>query len=177
MNNKIIEKAKKIKLLAMDIDGVLTAGELIILDNGEEIKVWNVKDRFGFHLLRKSGLDIKLAWITARQSEQVRLRAEDLKIEFLYQKYGEKLKALEEIIRQTGFKYEEIAYLGDDWIDLPLLKRAGLSICPKDSPDEVKRTVDYVSKYDGGKGVFRETVELLFKARDVYKKVIGDYEK
>jgi len=180
MNNrisrKITEKAKKIKLIASDVDGVLTAGELILLTSGEEVKIWNIRDRFAYALLRKSELGIKLAWITARKSEEVRLHAEDLKIDFLYQGYSEKQKALDEIISLTGFGYENIAYLGDDWIDVPVLKRAGLSVCPGDALDEVKGIADYVSRYNGGKGVFREVAEIIMKSQNAYKKVTGIYE-
>lgn len=176
IGKKMLGKAKKIKLIATDVDGVLTAGEFILLNSGEEIKIWNIRDRFAYTLLRKSGLDIKLAWITARKSEQVRIRAEELKIEFLYQNYREKIKALNEMVEHTCYKYDNIAYIGDDWLDIPILKRVGLSICPKDAPDEVRKIVDYTSRYDGGKGVFRELVEIVMKAQNAYKKVIQEYE-
>src|SRR5689334_12325817 len=98
----VLRRAKKIRLLAMDVDGVLTAGEIIILNSGEEVKVWSVKDRMGFAMLRASGLAIRLAWITARESEQVRQRAKDLKIDFLFQKCGDKWAALKDCARQAG---------------------------------------------------------------------------
>lgn len=177
MKKNIIEKAKKIKLIAMDIDGVLTAGEFIVFNSGEEVKIWNIKDRFGFALLRNSGIDIKLAWITARESEQVAVRAKELKIEFLFQKCFEKSKALEEIANKTGFKKENMLFAGDDWLDIPAMSKAGLSVCPKDAHEEVIKIVDYVSKYEGGKGVFREIVEIILNSRNLYEKSLQNYKK
>ena len=173
---KILEKAKKIRLIALDVDGVLTAGEFIILNSGEEVKIWNIKDRYAYALLKKTGLDIKLAWITARESDQVKIRAEEQKIDFLYQKQINKAQAFEDIAKKTGLNYDNMVFIGDDWIDIPVLRRAGLSICPNDSPEEVKRNSDYTSKYPGGKGVFREVVEIIAKAQNAYKKIIDEYE-
>lgn len=177
MNEIILKKAKKIKLIALDIDGVLTEGKLIILNSGEEIKIWNVKDRFAHTLLNKSGLNIKLAWITARQSDQVAIRASELKIDYVYQKYIDKLKAINDIISKEQFKYENIAYIGDDWLDIPALCNCGLSVCPKDAHEEVKKIVDYISKFNGGKGVFREVVEIILKSHNLYDKILKTYKE
>ncbi len=176
MKKEIFKKAKKIKVIGMDIDGVLTKGELIILNSGEEVKIWNIKDRFAYFLVRKFLPGIKLAWITGRESKEVEIRGKELKIEFLYQKCSDKLEYFNKIL-ESGYKDEEIAYIGDDWMDIPILKRAGLSISPKDAPNEVKKFVHYISKYDGGCGVFREVVEIILKSRGIYKKVFNLYSK
>lgn len=173
-NKKLLEKAKKIKVIATDIDGVLTKGELIVLESGEEIKIWDIKDRFAFSMLKKSGLEVKLAWITARLSKQVAQRAEDVGIDYLYQKSILKIDSFEDI-KKKGYKPEEIAFMGDDWLDIKTLKAAGLSVCPKNAPAEVKKTVNYVSKYNGGCGVFREIVEIVLIANGVYDKVFKAY--
>lgn len=174
---RVLQRAKKVKLIAMDIDGVLTAGELIVLDSGEEIKIWNIKDRFAYTMLRRCSPDIKLAWITGRESRQVSIRAKELNITYLYQKVNNKLQAFENLVGESKFKLCEIAYIGDDWLDIPVLKRVGLSVCPKDAPREIKKFVHYISEYDGGKGVFREVVEIILKARDTWKKVFEMYNK
>lgn len=173
-DKELLERAKKIKVIATDIDGVLTKGELIILDSGEEMKIWDIKDRFAFSMLRKSELNMKLAWITARKSKQVADRAQELAIDFLYQKSISKFESFEDI-KSKGFKAEEIAFMGDDWLDVKILKAAGLSVCPKNAVDEARAAAHYVSKYDGGYGVFREMVEIILRAHGLYDKVLKAY--
>lgn len=172
----IINRAKKIKLLAMDIDGVLTKGELIILNSGEEVKIWDIKDRLAFSLLEKSGLDIKLAWISARASKQIEDRAKELKIDFFYENCSDKSKVIQEIIEKANLKYEEIAYIGDDFIDIPVLKKVSLAVCPKDAPKEVKKNCHYVSSKEGGKGVLRELIEIIIKSKGKWDDVLKLYE-
>ncbi|OGS19941.1 MAG: hypothetical protein A3J83_01515 [Elusimicrobia bacterium RIFOXYA2_FULL_40_6] len=177
MKKEILNRAKKIKLIAMDLDGVLTKGEMIVLESGEEIKIWDIRDRLAYTLLKKSGLIIDLAWITGRASKQVAIRASELKIKYLYQGIPDKLVPFEEIVKTGNYKYSEIAFLGDDWLDIPLLKRAGLSICPKDAVPEVRKIARYISKYNGGYGVFREAVEIILRAQGAYRRVFGIYNK
>ncbi|AKL97459.1 KdsC family phosphatase [Endomicrobium proavitum] len=174
---KILKKAKKIKLLASDVDGVLTGGEIIILNNGEEVKIWNVKDGLGFSdLLRQVFPRIKTAWITGRKSEQVKNRAENLKIDYLVQGSSDKISALNAILSETGYDASQTAYIGDDIVDIPVLKKVGFSICPKDASCDVKKYVDYVSAFDGGEGVAREAVEIILKAKNEWKKVLEKYK-
>ncbi|OGS20875.1 MAG: hypothetical protein A2252_00570 [Elusimicrobia bacterium RIFOXYA2_FULL_39_19] len=177
MNKNILKKAKNIRLIAMDLDGVLTRGELIVLESGEEIKFWDIKDRMAYAILRRSGINIDLAWITGRASKQVAIRAKELKIKYFYQGIGDKLVPFEEILKDGKYKSEEVAYLGDDWLDLPVLKRAGLSVAPKDAVPEVLKVVDYISKYNGGYGVFREVVEIVLQARGEYDRVLKIFDK
>ena len=136
---KLLIKAKKIKLIAMDVDGVLTAGEIIVLDSGGEIKIWNVKDRLAFHLIRRSKADIKLAWITGRASKQVADRAAEIGIDEFYQDCMDKKTAMEEILNKHSIKPEEAVFIGDDLIDIPVLRMVGIGVCPCDAPDEVKK--------------------------------------
>lgn len=175
MNRNILNRAKKIKLLAMDVDGVLTGGEILILNSGEEVKIWSVKDRMGFALLRSSGLPIKLAWITARGSLQVQKRSEDLKIDFLFQKSPNKWKQLEACAKSLGLKNDEVAFVGDDYVDLPCLKRAGLAVCPPESPDILKKVCHYQTKASSGKGVIREVIEILIQAQGAWKKAMAQF--
>jgi len=173
--NKLISKAKKIKLIAMDVDGVLTGGEILIFDSGGEIKIWNVKDRLAFHLVQRSGADIKFAWITGRSSRQVSDRAKEIGIDEFYQGCMHKRKAMDEILKKHSLKPDQAVYIGDDLIDIPVLKVAGLSVCPNDAPEEVKKEVDYVSPLAGGRGVLREIVEAVLKARGLWKAAVKVY--
>lgn len=174
-SSKILSAAKNIKLIATDIDGVLTAGEVILLENNEEIKIWNVKDRAGIAYIQKHLPDVKFAWITGRQSKQVRLRARELKIDYLIQSCCDKKQALEGIAADLKINLSQVAYIGDDIIDIGVLKSAGLSVCPADASDDVKKKVLYVSAYEGGKGVLREVCEIILKSKGEWDKVLKYY--
>ena len=171
---QLLNAASKIKLIATDVDGVLTAGEVIVLESGEEVKIWNVRDRQGLHTLKKYLPEIKVAWITGRKSKQLDLRAKEQKIDFLVQECKNKTKALIEIANTISADFSEIAYIGDDIIDLKVLKSAGLSVCPKDAVIEAKKIAKYVSQYDGGKGVFREVCEIILKSKKIWDKIIKE---
>lgn len=170
---QLLNTASKIKLIATDIDGVMTAGEIILLENGEEIKIWNVKDRLGMHLLKEYLPDVKVAWITGRKSKQVEIRAKEQKVDFLVQECRDKIKSLINIANKMSIGMSEILYIGDDIIDLCALKKAGLSVCPKDAVVEAKKVSKYISQYDGGKGVFREVCELLLKANKKWDEILS----
>ncbi len=170
---QILTAASKIKLIATDIDGVMTAGEIILLENGEEIKIWNVKDRLGMHLLKEYLPNVKVAWITGRKSKQVEIRAKEQKVDFLVQECKDKLKSLNAIANKMSIGISEIAYIGDDIIDLCVLRKAGLSVCPKDAVIEAKKVSKLISQYDGGKGVFREVCEILLKANKKWDEIIN----
>ncbi|MDR3256967.1 MAG: HAD hydrolase family protein [Endomicrobium sp.] len=172
----IIKKAKKVKLLASDVDGVLTRGEIIIFNDGEEIKVWNVKDGMGYGILSRISPKIKTAWITGRKSLQVERRAKDMNINYLVQSCMSKKEALEKILMENSFKASETAYIGDDIVDIPILKVVGLSLCPADACEEVKQCVDYVSIFKGGEGVVRDVIELVMKAKNDWKKSLETYK-
>ena len=171
---KLLNYAKNIKLIATDVDGVLTAGEVIILENGEEVKIWNVKDRLAIRLVKQYLPDIKLAWITGRKSKQVELRAKELDIDYLIQECKDKKKEIVKIANKMNIESSQIAYIGDDIIDLAVLNSVEVSICPKDAVDEVKKIAKYISKYDGGKGVLREAIEIVLKANNLWKQIIKE---
>lgn len=175
MKTDVLKRAKGIKLLAMDVDGVLTAGEIIVLDNGEEIKIWSVKDRMGFYMLKRSELPIKLAWATARESRQVEERARELGVHFLYQKCLDKWDKIRECSRELGIEPRQIAFIGDDLVDLKALKQVGLAICPPDSAEPVRQACHYQTRTPGGKGAAREVIELLIKAQGAWKKVVSGF--
>ncbi|MDR2616677.1 MAG: HAD hydrolase family protein [Endomicrobium sp.] len=171
----IFEKAKNIKLLVCDVDGVLTKGEIIIFNDGEEIKIWNVKDGMGYTLLLMSGLNIKTAWITGRGSLQIQKRAKNIKIDYLVENCSDKLKALNNILEATGLNLTDVAYVGDDIIDLPVLKSVGFAACPKDATEDVKNNALYISPLNGGEGVVRDVIEIIMKSQGAWKKVLDRF--
>jgi 3-deoxy-D-manno-octulosonate 8-phosphate phosphatase (KDO 8-P phosphatase) len=174
----IIDKAKKIKLIAMDVDGVLTGGEIIFYESGNKIKetkIWSVRDRMGFSLLRSARSDLKLAWITGRYCKHVADQAKELRIEAFVQDCMDKATAMKAIMKKFSLKPEQILYIGDDLVDVPVLKMAGLAVAPNDAIDEVLNVAGYVTNKAGGKGVFREVVELVLKARGLWNKAASKY--
>lgn len=166
------KRAQSIKLLAMDVDGVLTGGEVVVLESGEEIKLWNAKDRLGLALARGHVKDLKFAWITGRKSTAVARAAEDLGVQFVVQNCANKLKALEEIAQSAGLDLDQTAFIGDDLIDLSVLAKVGLSCCPADAVEDVKKKVHYVSHLPGGRGVARDVLELILKAQGKWDSLV-----
>lgn len=155
----LTEKAKRIKLVAMDVDGVLTTGEITYTSAGDEIKSFNVKDGQGIADAVRSGLI--LAIITARTSPMVERRAVELKIHHLCQWARPKLPALETILTERGLTMDEVAYIGDDTPDLPVLERVGLACCPADAVEPIKQVCHYIAAKEGGRGAVREILDFI----------------
>lgn len=158
-------KAKKIKIAAFDVDGVMTDGSLTFLEDGREIKTYNAKDGQGVVMLNKAGF--KTAIITARDNGTVVHRAEVLGITRLFKGQKNKLKALDELCAEFSVSYDEIAYMGDDYPDLCVIERVGLSCAPNDAIDEIKEAASVVSNYGGGKGAVREFCNFILKANNI----------
>lgn len=156
--NKI---ASKIEIAMFDVDGVMTDGGMIFDEKGKEYKVFNAKDGQGLVMLNKAG--IKTIIITAKESYMVQKRFESLGFTRIYQGQRNKERALEEVVDEFDVKFEQIAYMGDDLPDLGVLKRVGLSSCPKDAVEEVVKVCRFVSKKDGGRGAVRELCDLILK--------------
>jgi len=167
----IEERAKKIKLLILDVDGVLTDGRIIYDNFGDEIKCFNVYDGFGMTLLHRAG--IKSVIITAKKTRIVKRRAKDMYVAKVYSNY-EKLKVYEKVIKRFRVKDEETCFIGDDLIDLPVLKRVGLSAAPPEAMEEVKNICHYITKKSGGKGAVREVIEIILKAQGLWDKVTSE---
>jgi 3-deoxy-D-manno-octulosonate 8-phosphate phosphatase (KDO 8-P phosphatase) len=161
--NELKLKAEKIKLVAFDVDGVLTSGEIIYTDKGEEIKIFNVKDGQGMNMLRTEGYTTAI--ITARTSPIVDIRAKDLGITHVYQGAKTKINALNELIELYKLDYSEVAYMGDDLPDICILEKVGLACCPADAVDEVKEICNFTAKKNGGCGAVREMTDLIIKSR------------
>jgi 3-deoxy-D-manno-octulosonate 8-phosphate phosphatase (KDO 8-P phosphatase) len=161
--SRILEKAKKIKFLLLDVDGVMTDGKIYYDSEGREVKAFNIYDGHGIYLAQKAG--IKVGIITGRESKIVEVRAKELKIDEVHQKVIEKDKVYDDIRKRYRLKEEEVAYIGDDLIDLSVLERVGLSAAPANSVDDVKDIVDLVTEKEGGSGAVRELIDLLLFAK------------
>ncbi|MCR4881495.1 MAG: HAD-IIIA family hydrolase [bacterium] len=151
---------QNVKLLALDVDGVLTDGSISYTDDGKEIKTFNAKDGQGIAMLTKLG--IKVAIITARTSTIVQKRANDLGVQYVFQGAKNKLEKLEYLKTTLGITNEEIAYMGDDLPDIPILNVVGIKACPNDAVDEVKKICNFKAAKNGGKGAVRELTDLIY---------------
>lgn len=160
-------KAQKIKLVAFDVDGVMTDGSLTFDENGVEYKTFNVKDGHGIVRANKSGFITAI--ITARNNGTVQHRAENLKITEIYQGQKYKLPALEEIMSKYGFTYENVAYMGDDIPDICILEKVGIASCPNDAVDEVLNICNFISSKNGGRGAVRELCDYILEAQNIEK--------
>jgi 3-deoxy-D-manno-octulosonate 8-phosphate phosphatase (KDO 8-P phosphatase) len=168
-------KAAKIKLLLLDVDGVLTDGGIIIDDRGVESKRFHVRDGQGIILLIHSG--IKVGLLTGRYSNIVRRRAKELGVAIVHQGVADKVEIYERIRRKNKLRDEQIAYVGDDILDLPVLERVGLAIAVKDGWPGLRLEVDYVTETKGGMGAVREVAELVLKAQGMWKAVTSVFEE
>lgn len=190
-------RARKIKLLLFDVDGVLTDGKLYFLPSTSESKykaaeppavagdslphTCSMVEFKGFHahdgvaisLARCGGL--KTGLITKRSSETVRVRARDLKLEYVYQGVDDKRACFDDIVRKAGLNAEEAAFVGDDVVDLPAMRAGGLAIAVKNARAEVKREADYVTPHAGGEGALRDAIEFILKAQGKWKRVVEKY--
>lgn len=164
---ELVEKAKKIKIMAFDVDGVMTDGSVTYDQNGIEYKTFNVKDGHGLVRAEKSGFITAI--ITARNNGTVKHRAENLNITELYQGQKFKLPALEEIMKKYNLGFENVSYMGDDLPDLCILEKVGLSCCPADAVDEVLEICDFVSSKNGGRGAVRELCDFILDAQGIVK--------
>lgn len=169
-HQSITDKFKKIKLLLLDVDGVLTDGSIIYDDMGSQIKVFNVKDGLGIRLLMLSGVQVGIA--TGRRSKALLHRCENLGISLILDGLSSKADVLNAIFKQTGILADEIAFVGDDLMDLPLMQKAGISIAVADAHELIRRHADMVTRASGGKGAVREICETVLKARNQWDNVI-----
>jgi 3-deoxy-D-manno-octulosonate 8-phosphate phosphatase (KDO 8-P phosphatase) len=171
----LLERARKTRLLMMDVDGVLTDGRIIQDGHGHELKVFDVKDGHGIVMAHRAKL--RTALISGRVSETIRRRAEELGIELVFQKIWNKLEVYEKILVDTELTHDEVAYIGDDLIDIPLLRRVGLAVAVADAVDEVKAAAHLITQRPGGQGAVREVIELILKAQGHWDSLIERYTK
>ena len=156
-------KAKKIKLLLLDVDGVLTDGRIILDGRGNELKGFHVRDGHGIKMAQRSGIVIGI--ITGRTSEVVNVRARELGIQEVHQGAHEKITIYDSILDKYGLRDEEVAYMGDDIVDLDILKRSGLAVTVADADPSVIKHVDLITKNDGGRGAVREFINFILTSQ------------
>ncbi len=159
----LMERAARIRLLALDVDGVLTDGRLYFDNDGGEMKSFSTRDGLGIRLLAEQGIETAL--ITARKSRIVQARAENLRIRHVYQGSLRKLDAFHDLLSATGLDPDQVCYAGDDWLDLPLLGRVGLAVTPADGDRVVRDRVHWVTERPGGRGAVREICDLILAAQ------------
>ena len=159
----ITERARRIKLLLMDCDGVLTDGRLWLTSDGDEQKAFHARDGQGISLLHRAGL--RTGIITGRTSSAVDRRAQDLKMSYVRQYAKDKIKALDEILADAGVARDECAYIGDDVADIPVMRRVGFAVAVSDAVEETKQAAHYVTALPGGQGAVREACDLILKAQ------------
>lgn len=156
-------KASRLRLMGFDVDGVLTTGDLYFTPAGDEIKVFSSLDGHGLKMLQQAGIEVVI--ITGRKSEMVARRAENLGITRLYQGVHDKRAVMQELAASLGLKQEHIGYMGDDVVDLPILRSCGFSATVADGHDFVKQHVDYCTQKGGGKGAVREVCDYILHAQ------------
>ncbi len=166
-------KAKKIKWILMDNDGVLTEGKIVFFSGGGEAKAFDVKDGVGIKLAQRAG--IKIGIITGRSSEAVERRAQELEVEELHQGAREKLASYEKILKKHSLQDEEVCFIGDDIIDIPVMKRAGFPVAVADAHKAILPFAVYQTNLKGGQGAVREVIDLIIKAQGKWDQLMKRY--
>jgi 3-deoxy-D-manno-octulosonate 8-phosphate phosphatase (KDO 8-P phosphatase) len=172
LSPQLRSRLRRVKLFLCDVDGVLTDGA-VYMGGGVETKRFNIRDGLGLKFLQFSG--IKVGWVSRRPSSATRQRADDLKINFLSQSDSGKVQAVESILKQTGLNWAAVCYVGDDVVDLGVMKRAGVAVAVGDGVAEARAAADYVTKAPGGHGAIRETVEMILKAQNKWQRVVTEH--
>jgi len=163
MDAVLRERASKIRMLVLDVDGVLTDGKLYFDHAGNEMKAFNSRDGMGMKALQRVGIEV--AVITGRKSEAVAQRMAQLGIQYVYQGREDKLEAFLELLKVTGLDPQQVCFAGDDWIDLPVLLRAGLAVSVADAEERVKQQAHWITRRNGGDGAVREICNLILAAQ------------
>ena len=167
------ERAKRIRLLALDVDGVLTDGRIYISDDGKECKAYNIRDGLGMKMLQ--GYGVTLALISGRTSRSAEARAQDIGIARLYQGVDDKVSVFEELRRELELEPADCAFMGDDLVDLPAMRMAGLALTVADAPAVVKERAHFVTQRPGGHGAVREACELILQSQGLLAPAFAKY--
>jgi 3-deoxy-D-manno-octulosonate 8-phosphate phosphatase (KDO 8-P phosphatase) len=172
MNNEsdIFKRARKVKVILMDVDGVMTRGMIVYDSNGLEIKHFNAHDGLGIKLATLSGL--KTGIISARESGTIRTRAKELKMDYLYLGREKKLDAFQELQKDLNLALENFCFIGDDLPDIPVLKQVGFAVAVKNASQMTREVAHYVTERDGGEGAVREVVEIILNAQEKLDRAI-----
>ena len=172
-NSSLKKAVQKIKVLAMDVDGVLTSGLICLDSKGQEVKSFHSQDGLGLVLAKHAGL--KTVFISSRKSRALEIRARELRVDRLYQDQVHKLEALEDLMCRFSVSTDEVSYVGDDLIDLVLLKRVGFPVAVANAVEEVKKAAKYITGMKGGEGAIREVVEYILKIQGCWQDVTREY--
>ena len=169
----MLARIQKIKLVIVDNDGVLTDGRIVLGDYGDELKFFDVQDGFGLVLLRRGGLSTVI--VSGKKSRINHRRAKELSVNLILQNVFDKLKAFEKVVKKFRVSPEEVCYIGDDLIDLPVMKRVGFAVAVSNAVQEVRQAAHYETKKSGGRGAVREVADMLLKGRGLWEKVTERY--
>ena len=169
----VLERAKRIKILIVDIDGVMTDGRIIYSIYGDELKFFDVQDGFGMTLLNRAG--IKTVIMTAKKSKIVKLRGRDLNVAKIYQGFHDKLLPFNKLIKKFRVAPDEVCFIGDDLIDLPVLKRVGLAVSVPNAVEDVKTYAHYITSKTGGRGAVREVCDMILRSQGRWEDVTMRY--
>lgn len=171
---EVIQRAAKVSVLVIDVDGVLTDGRIVYADYGDELKFFDVQDGAGLVFWNRVGL--KSAIVTARTSRLVKRRAKELRVDFLAQGKLLKLPTYETLLKQFRVSDEQVCAIGDDMMELPILRRVGLSVAVPNAVEEVKSICHYITKRPGGRGAVREVIDIILKAKGLWEHLIQRYQ-
>jgi 3-deoxy-D-manno-octulosonate 8-phosphate phosphatase (KDO 8-P phosphatase) len=160
---------KQIRLLLLDVDGVMTAGEIIYSDSGEQFKIFNVKDGLGIRLLKEAGIDVGI--VTGRTGKALHHRCHNLGIDLIFDGVRNKADALHAITERTGIAVEAMAFIGDDLPDLMIMKRVGLAVAVADAHETIRKTAHLTTHAPGGRGAVREVCEAVLKAQGIWEEL------
>ena len=174
VKEELRERAKKVKLLLLDVDGVLTDGRIIYDSLGRDMKFFDVHDGLGVYALRKAG--IKTVLITAKGSRSISPRARDMRVEEVFENISPKSAVLEKILKKYKADIDEVCFVGDDLVDLCLMKRVGFPVAVFNAAPEVKQAAFYITLREGGRGAVREIAELILKSQDKWKEILEFYD-
>lgn len=174
INENLLKKIRRIKLLILDVDGVLTDGRIIVDDLGNETKNFDVRDGHGLRLLMRYGIDVVL--LTGRKSKVVEYRAKELEIKEVYQNAKNKVKVLEDILRKRKINGDNVAYVGDDIVDVPVFLKVGFSVAVADAVNYAREAADYITEKRGGRGAIREICEMILKAQGKWGEIASKYD-
>jgi 3-deoxy-D-manno-octulosonate 8-phosphate phosphatase (KDO 8-P phosphatase) len=170
----LVARIRAVRLLVLDVDGVLTDGKIIMNDQGDESKHFDVRDGHGLKMLMRYGIGVAL--VTGRRSSVVEHRAKDLGILEVYQGIWDKAGILDQLLQKMNLHPEQVAYVGDDLVDIPIMRRVGFAVAVRDAAEDIKKIARYVTKKKGGRGAVREVCEIILKAQDHWQDVVGKYE-
>jgi 3-deoxy-D-manno-octulosonate 8-phosphate phosphatase (KDO 8-P phosphatase) len=174
IDQPVLEKIKKIKVLLLDVDGVLTDGRIVYDSRGRDSKFFDVHDGMGVHLLQKCG--IPTALITAKGSRAIGPRARDMRVDKVYENISPKTRVLALILKRYGVSSEQLCFVGDDLVDICLMRKVGLPIAVANACPEVKKAALWETSREGGRGAVREVSELILKTQGKWSEVIKAYE-